>query len=401
MQEGQVRNFRLEMPTTLVVGPGRFSKLGTEAAAIGRKALIVTGRSSARKLGLSERAAKMLRQEGIESTLFDEIEPNPRHSTCDRAAAIAREKGCDFVVAIGGGSAMDAAKAIAASAVMECSCWDFVERQGGQKQISGALPIIAVPTTAATGSEADSFAVITNRETNEKCSMSSGFAIPAVAILDPELHLSLPPDVTADGCVDILSHYLESYLSGEDDCSVQDRVTEGLMNVVFEWGPVAYREGGNLRARRELQYASTIALTGLPSNGRGGVWVMHDIEHALSGHYDIPHGLGLAIVIPRVMRFILDAVPHRLARFGVHCFALPDGESEAAAGAAIGAFVDWLALIDRDISLADVGIGDEKFELMAEDVIRNCTVDGRYDYVVDLGRAGIVEILRMCLEPNR
>jgi alcohol dehydrogenase YqhD (iron-dependent ADH family) len=392
-----VRNFRLSIPTTFIVGPGRFSKLGSEAAAIGRKVLIVTGRSSARKLGLTDRAVHLLNQAGIESVVFPEVEPNPRHTTCDRGAALAVDEQCDVIVAIGGGSAIDAAKAIAVTAAMGRSCWDFVGREGGRAEVTAALPVIAVPTTPATGSEADSFAVISNWDTHEKWGINSDLTVPAVAILDPELHLSIPPDVTADGCVDILSHYLESYLSGDDDCSVQDRLTEAMMNVVFEWGPIAYRDGSNLRARRELQYAGALALTGLPSNGRGGNWPMHDIEHTLSAHYDIPHGRGLAIVIPRMMRFILDAVPNRLALFGRRCFGIDGMDEKAAAFAAVDAFVGWLAGIDRDLSLADLGIGKEKFKVMADDVIRNCAEGGRYDYVVTLDSDAIVEILRMCL----
>ncbi|HUX06696.1 MAG TPA: iron-containing alcohol dehydrogenase [Acidobacteriota bacterium] len=395
-----MQNFRLSIPTTMVVGPGQFSTLGEEAAAIGKKVLVVTGRSSARRTGLLDRAVDLLNEAGVESVVFGEIEPNPRHTTCDRAAEIARAEGCDVIVALGGGSPMDAAKAIAASAVTGRSCWDFVNRVGGRAEISGALPIIAVPTTAATGSEADAGAVITNWETNEKCPMFSLLTIPAVAILDPELHLSLPPDVTADGCVDILSHYLESYLAGEGDCGVQDRITEGLMNVVFEWGPVAYRDGSNLRARRELQYASTWALTGLPNKGRGGAWPMHAIEHALSGHYDIAHGRGLAIVIPRIMRFVHEAVPNRYAQFGTRCFGIPQGNQNSMAKAAIDAFVTWLESLDRNLTLGDVGIGEEKFEVMAEDVLRNYGDGRKFDYVVELDKKAIIEILGMCRKPN-
>lgn len=396
-----MQNFRLNIRTTMVAGPGQFSALGDEVAAIGKKALIVTGRSSARRTGLLDRAVTLLDQAGVESVVFEEIEPNPRHTTCDRAAEIARDGGCDVIVAIGGGSPMDAAKATAASTVMNRSCWDFVNRAGGRAEITGALPIVAVPTTAATGSEADAGAVITNWETNEKSPLFSPLTIPTVAILDPELHLSLPPDVTADGSVDILSHYFESYLAGEDDCGVQDRITEGLMNVVFEWGPVAYADGGNLRARRELQYASTLALTGLPNGGRGGRWPMHAIEHALSGHYDIAHGRGLAIVIPRVMRFAHKAVPHRYAQLGARCLGVAEADQERPmASAAINAYVAWLDRIDRNLTLGDVGIGDEKFETMADDVLRNYGDGKNFEYVVDLDKDAIVRILRMCQKPN-
>jgi alcohol dehydrogenase YqhD (iron-dependent ADH family) len=173
------------------------------------------------------------------------------------------------------------------------------------------------------------------------------------------------------------------------------------MNVVFEWGPVAYRDGRNLRARRELQYASTLALCGVPNNGRGGRWPMHALEHALSGHYDIPHGRGLAIVIPRIMRFSYKAVPHRYAQLGERCFGITEGDVKRRAGDAISAFVNWLDGIGENLTLGDVGIGDEKFETMAEDVIRNYGDGKTYSYVVELDKAALVEILHMCREPNQ
>ncbi len=395
-----MNNFRLHIPTAIVFGPGVFENLGVETAAIGRKALLVTGRTSARKLGLTERAVRLLEKAGIEAVLYEEIEPNPHHDTCDAGAELARRDGCDAIVALGGGSTMDAAKAIAAAASTGRSCWDFTIGSHPRADITAALPIVAVPTTAATGSEADHGAVITNWDTKEKCPLFSPLVIPRVAICDPELHLSIPPDVTADGCVDILSHYLESYLAGEDDCGVQDRVAEGLMNVVFEWGPVAFRDGSDLRARRELQYASTLALTGLPNAGRGGTFPMHAIEHSLSGHYDIAHGRGLAIIIPRMMRFIADTVPQRLAQLGRRCLGVDAQDDRRAADLAIEAFVRWLDGIGENLKLGDAGIDDEKFEAMAEDVLRNYSDGSLFPYVVPLDKAAIVEILQSCRKPN-
>ena len=394
-------NFRLTLPTTLVFGPGEFSRLGVETAAIGRKALIVTGRSSARKLGYLQRAEEMLEKSGVDSIVYDHIEPNPRHDTCDAGAKLAREEGCDVIVALGGGSVMDAAKAIAASAVSGRSCWDYTNGAENQVAIEGAIPILVVPTTAATGSEADGLAVITNSETLEKCVLFGVDVFPKVAICDPKLHLAIPPDVTADGCVDIFSHYIESYVSGEADCGVQDRIAEGLMNVVFEWGPVAYQNGQNLRARRELQYASALALSGLPSQGRGGSFPMHAIEHSLSGHYDIAHGRGLAIVNPRVMRYTYKVIPHRYAQFGRRCFGITESDDLKASESAINAFIGWLDSIGENLTLGDVGIGDEKFDVMAEDVVRNYGNGKVMPYLVPLDKAAIIEILQMCREPNK
>jgi alcohol dehydrogenase YqhD (iron-dependent ADH family) len=262
------------------------------------------------------------------------------------------------------------------------------------------LPIITIPTTAATGSEANTNAVITNWETHEKCPLINKKLIPKVAICDPELQTSIPPKTTADGCVDIISHGFESYFNGDDDCTVQDRITEGLYNVVFEWGPVAYRNGTNVRARQELMYASTLILSGLANSGRGGAWPMHTIEHAISGHYDIPHGRGLAIVIPRYLRFIIDTIPHRLAQFGRNCFNLAETDEKSMAAAAVVQLVEWFDKIGENITLRDVGIGDEKFEAMTDDILRNFGTDGVFDNIVPLDRDSLMTIFAMCLEPN-
>ena len=156
----------------------------------------------------------------------------------------------------------------------------------------------------------------------------------------------------------------------------------------------------NLRARRELQYASTLALSGIPNNGRGGKWLMHAMEHALSGHYDIAHGRGLAVVIPRIMRYACKTVPHRYALLGERCFGITDGGEMEKAEAAISAFVRWLDGIGENLTLGDLDIGDEKFETIAEDIVRNYGDGRKFTYVMDVDREALIEIYRMCLEAN-
>jgi alcohol dehydrogenase YqhD (iron-dependent ADH family) len=393
-----MKYFRLSLPTTIVFEPGAFSRLGRETAAVGKRALLVSYADVGPLAALLGKAVGSLRSAGVEVVTYEAVEPNPRLDTCDRGAELLRESDCDLIVAIGGGSAIDASKAISAAAANGRSCWDFCRRPGGLAPLKAAVPIVAVPTTAATGSEANCEAVISNPHTREKCVLGNPLLAPRVAICDPKLHLSIPREATADGCVDIISHCLESYLSGEPDCSVQDRLTEGVMNVVFHWGPVAVENGGDLRARRELQYAALLGISDLIHAGRGGTWLMHNIEHAVSGHYDIPHGRGMAVVIPRVMRkLFLKHVPNRLALLGRRCFGLDIDDDQQAAEAAVDAFIVWLASIGRDLSLSALGIGREKFEAMADDVIRNDGDGIHYHSVVDLDHTAIVDILQASL----
>lgn len=395
-----MENFRLHMPTQLMVGPDSFEQLGRATIAYGNKALLVTGKSAARELGHLDRALELLKKEGVEVVVFEGIEPNPRHSTCNQAAAIVRQENLNIIVALGGGSVMDAAKAISAAAVSGYNCWDHCFHANGFMKVTGALPIITVPMTAATGSEANAAAVITNWETNEKCALIDPKLVPVVAICDPVLHTTVSAETTADGAVDILSHGIESYFNGHDDCSVQDRITEGLFNVVFEWAPEAYANGKNIRARRELQYASTLMLMGIANNGRSGAWPLHAMEHALSGHYDIPHGRGLAILIPRYLRYIIDTIPHRLAQFGQNCMAIEDADDMSMAEASLESLVDWLSDLGLDITLGDVGITNEKFEVMADDILRNNTEDGVFANIVPLDKKALIEIFELCLQPN-
>ncbi len=394
-------NFQLSLPTRIVFGPGRFSSVGDVAAEFGSRALIVSYAAPGPLAATINKANELLKAAGIEVVSYEAIEPNPHHDTCDGGAALLRESCCEMIVAIGGGSAIDASKAISAAAANDGSCWDFCRRPGGLAPMEAAVPIIAIPTTAATGSEANGEAVISNPHTHEKCVLASPLVAPRVAVCDPELHLSIPREATADGCVDIISHCLESYLSGESDCALQDHLTEGVMNTVFEWGHVAVEDGGNLRARRELQYASLWGISDLIHGGRGGTWLMHNIEHAISGHYDIPHGRGMAIVIPRVMREVfLENVPKRLALLGNRCFDIRGGDVLETASRAIDAFVGWLGCIGRDLSLSDVGIGGDRFTAMAEDIVRNDGDGSHYQSVVKLDRSALVEILEACLQRN-
>lgn len=396
-----MQSFELHMATRLIVGEGVLDRLGREAARLGRRALVIAGQGSARRLGWIDRALERLEQAGLTATVFEGIEPNPRHTTCDHAAEIFRDTGMEMIIALGGGSVMDAAKAIGAAAVSKKSCWDHCFHAGGHVPVEGCPPIITMPMTAATGSEANGAAVISNWETREKCAVINHHLIPRVALCDPRLHASVPAETTADGCVDILSHGIESYFNGDADCGVQDRITEALFNIVFEWGPVAVRDGANLRARRELMYASTLMLNGLANSGRGGAWPNHDIEHALSGHYDIAHGRGLAIIIPRYLRLVADTIPHRLAQFGARCLGVPSGDERTMAAEALDRFVTWLEGIGRDITLADVGIDDRKFGQMADDILRNNADGAVYHNIVPLDRATLIGLLQACQRPNR
>lgn len=361
-------------PTRIIFGVGEFARLGEEAAKIGKHALLVTGKSSARRLGFTDRATEMLQQAGMKVTLFDEIEPNPRTTTIDRAAELARKEGCDLVIALGGGSPMDSSKAIAVAATNDGQFWEYVlpGQPDKRRQAQRALPIITVPTLAATGSEANSGGVFTNWDTKEKAGFFSPLVFPRLAIIDPELTVAVSPDYTGDGGIDIISHGLERYFSSSVLAPVQESFIEGIVRTVMTYLGRAMKNGGDLEARTHLSWASTVVLQGIVGAGKIGGFPLHAMEHALSGHYDISHGRGLAILFPALMRFTAEKYPEPYAQFAQRVFfADIAGMSKAAAAEkGIGLFEDWMESVNMRLRLSVVGISDEKLELMADDVLR-------------------------------
>ncbi|MDH4100427.1 MAG: iron-containing alcohol dehydrogenase [Nitrospirota bacterium] len=366
-------NFEFHLPTRIIFGNGSFSKFAAETARVAQKVILVTGRGSVRQLGLLDKALQLLERAKVEVVIFDRIEPNPRAHTIDEGAAIAGAEKCGAVVALGGGSAMDAAKGIALVAASGGSVWDYVRKGPGiMRPLSSALPIITVPTIAATGSEANSGAVITNEATKEKGVIFGKPLYPVTAVIDPALTASLPPNLTADGGVDILCHLLESYFTGNNESPIQDRITESIARVVIEETPKAVRNGGDLSARANLSWASTLALSGIPESGRMGSFPLHGIEHSLSGHYDISHGRGLAILLPVLMDYTCAKRPERYTQLGERVFGLDlsGATPEEGARQSIAVMRQWLEGLGIELTLRSLGINEERFEQMANDALR-------------------------------
>ncbi|KEO81065.1 iron-containing alcohol dehydrogenase [Tumebacillus flagellatus] len=387
-------DFQLHMPTRIVFGRGEVHKVGAEAARIAGKALVVTGRSSTRKTGVLQKVLDSLASAGVEAVVFDRIEPNPRTNTVDEGGRIAREQNCGLVIGLGGGSAMDAAKAIAAVALSSIPSHEYItgNQTGRWKEllpVMEALPIMTIPTLAATGSEANAGGVLTHEPTKEKGGVSGPALYPKVAIIDPELTFTVSPEYTADGAVDMFTHLYEAYLVGEEDAHVQDFVSEGLMRAAVEWGPVAVKEPENYEARAALMWASTLALMGIPNSGRGGAFPVHAMEHTLSAWFDISHGRGLAILAPAYFRVVAEDRPHRIARLGRNVFGVQEADDRVAAEKTIKAMIDWFKSMNVYLKLSHVGITQDSLKPMAADAVR---VGGR--------GAGFIQATRELREPD-
>ena len=395
-------NFEFTLPTRIVFGAGELVKLGKEVKKIGRRPLLVTGRRSMRQTGILNRVLEILDQVQIKPVLFEKIEPNPRAATVDEAGQIARDEGCDLVIGLGGGSAMDAAKGIAAVAISKRPVWDHI--YSGENEtfipVRSALPIVCVPTIAATGSEADRGGVITNQDTNEKAGIFGNALFPTLSIVDPELTFSCPREYTIDGGIDIIAHVIESYFTGASEAYLQDRFSESVIRTVVKYLPLAVSNPSHLEARTHLSWCSSLALSGLINHGRGGSFPLHALEHAVSGHYDISHGRGLALLLPALMEYTMPARPEKYVEMGVNIFGLRFATEsvEHAASQSIDAMKGFLASMDRYIHFSDLGIGEERFERMADDTIKIYGQGKQYlNNPRPIDKAGILEIFQNTL----
>jgi alcohol dehydrogenase YqhD (iron-dependent ADH family) len=399
-----MKNFELWMPTRVVFGAGRLSGLGEDTAAIGTKAILVTGRRSARETGVLDRAVASLEGAGVGVTVFDRVEPNPRSATIDEGGALAAERGCDVVVGLGGGSAMDAAKGVAVAAYDPGNIWSYVAHGDPDSfvEVTRALPIVLAPTLAATGSEFNAGSVITNWETHEKALLwAAPHLFPKVSIVDPELTLTVGRDYTIDGAMDIILHVMESYFNNREITPLQDRISEGIILTVMEYFPRLLKDLGNLDARAQLSWCSAMALSGVASCGMEGLgYPVHAMEHALSGHYDISHGRGLAVLLPHWMQYSRTAAPDRFAQFSSRVMGLSRARDEgdgALAERGVAAWVAWMRDNEAYHTLGELGIDDSRFDVMAADTARIYGDGKAIGGVRPLNVSDMIEIYRMCL----
>ncbi len=394
-------NFEFHNPTRLIFGAGNLTRLGEVVKEKGSRALLVTGGGSVKRNGTFDRAVASLEQAGVAVVECSGIEPNPRITSVERGARIAREAKCDIIVALGGGSTMDAAKVIAAAVLYEGDPWDMIFH--GQEHVhipTRALPVVTVPTLAATGSEMNCGAVITNEETTEKSFIQTACLYPYAAVVDPELTLTVPKDQTAYGVTDLITHVTEAYFNGVDDTPIQDRFAEGVILTAMEWGPKAITDGNDLEARTQVQWASIVALNGWVNAGTNGGYPVHFIEHTLSAYHDITHAAGLAVVNPSWMRFSAKHRPQKFVQFAERIFGLgakdPDDLDCALQG--IDCFEAFLKGIGCPTRLSELNIDDTLIPRYAQDTLRIIhDENGNLPGCPAMNEANIIEVLKAVL----
>ncbi|MFA6901062.1 MAG: iron-containing alcohol dehydrogenase [Desulfurivibrionaceae bacterium] len=386
-----MRDFVFHNPTKIIFGQNSLDQIGGQTASVGAKALLVSGRESLKKLGVYQAVYQSLRQAGIEVIEHEGVQPNPILSHVQKGVALAQKNGIGVIVAIGG-SVMDSAKAIAAGALVGHDVWGFFK---GKKSIKGALPVIAVPTVAGSGSETNNGMVLTNEATNQKIGIGNRHLFPKIAILDPTVTFSVPPSTTAFGAVDAFSHLLEFYLNREESFSpLQNHYSAGLMKTLMAACEAALANPEDYQSRAELMWASALALNGISAAGLGRVgFPFNMIEHSLSALHNIPHGAGLAAILPGAMAFAARKNPDRLALFATQVFGVREAEQQLLAREGIRLFTGWLQKISAPTSLTDLGLSQKEIPVLAA----NTQAQARLWRLTDYSPKFVEAILWACL----
>ncbi len=362
-----MNSFIYHIPTKVYFGENQLSHLGEELAGFGKRVLMTYGGGSIKRIGLYDRVVSEIRRAGLELFELGGIEPNPRITSVRRGAEMCKEHGIDVLLAVGGGSTIDATKFMAAGACADFDPWDFLSEK--HARIDRALPIVSILTLSATGSEMDTGGVISNPETQDKIGRLDPKLLPRVSFLDPTVTYSVSPYQTACGSADMMSHILEVYFCMEKDLYMLDCFMEGMMRTIIKYAPIAMKEPDNYEARANLMWTSSWAINGFINGGKRKAWSCHPMEHELSAYYDITHGLGLAILTPRWMRYCLDETRlPKYVQFGTNVFGIdPKLPPMEIAERAIDMLADFFFnTLGLSSTLTDIGIDDQKLRLMAE-----------------------------------
>ena len=355
----------LSNPTKIIFGKEQLCQLRSELSNYGKNILVVYGGGSIKKTGLYTEVINLLHD--MDANVFElgGVEPNPRITSVRAGVNLCKEHDIHFILAVGGGSVLDCTKAIVAGATYDGDPWDLIL---DMDKVKDALPFGAIITLAATGSEMNNGAVITNWETKEKYPFRSPYTYPKFSILDPEYTYTVPLDQTVFGIVDIMSHVFEQYFHHQTGTELMDRFCESILQTVIEASPKLISDLSNYDLRASILYCGTLAQNRLLSTGIIPDWATHNIEHAVSAVYDIPHGGGLSILFPNWMEYVLDENVSRFKQLSTRVFGVnPDGkEDREIAMEGIHKLREFWISIGAPSRLSDYGIGEESIEIMTE-----------------------------------
>lgn len=388
-----MNNFIYDVPVKVYFGKDQLGNLGEELKKYGKRVLLTYGGGSIKKIGLYDKVVAEIKKAGLELFELSGIEPNPRVTSVNKGADICKKEKIDVLLAVGGGSTIDATKFIGAATFYDGDAWDILTEKA---PVTNCLPIVTVLTLAATGSEMDPGGVISNLETKDKIGYMHPMLLPKVSFLDPTNTFTVSQYQTACGSADIMSHIIEVYFNMNQDLYMLDCVAEGLMKTVIKYTPIAMKEPENYEARANLMWASSWAINGFIDGGKRQAWSCHPIEHEVSAIYDITHGLGLAILTPRWMEYTLDETTvSKFYQFGCNVFGIDkDMQPMAVAKKSIEMLSDFFFnTLGLKSTFTEIDIDDTNFSIMAEKACRGRVLPG----FKRLNQQDIENIFKMCL----
>lgn len=374
-----MENFTYSCPTYWVFGRGTQARVGelTERfAGKGATVLLHFGGNSIKRSGLYDTTVSALRERGINFVELGGVVPNPRLDLVREGIRLCREKAVSFILAVGGGSVIDSAKAIAAG--IDTENGDIWETFVSRRALKSAVPVATVLTLPATGSEMSPNTVITDEASGYKLGYGDEKLRPVFSIVNPELFFTLPPDQIANGVSDMMSHIFERYFSDTPHCEITDGLCESVLKTIIRNAPLLLENPKNYDAWAEIGFAGTIAHNNLLGLGRVQDWACHGMEHEISAVYDVAHGAGLSVVTPAWMSYILPEKSEKLAQFAKNVFGIPAASRDAdTAQAGIEALVAFYKTMGLPTTMRELGIPDDsRFEEMAKKAVLGRSSDG-------------------------
>ena len=390
-----MENFNFCSPTRIIFGKGTEERVGKETIKYGSKVLLHYGGGSIKKTGLYDRVIKSLKKEYIEVLELGGVKPNPRLSMVREGIDICRKEKTEFILAVGGGSTIDSAKTIAAGTPYKGDVWDFFS--GNNKVIKEAIPLGVVLTIPAAGSEVSPDMVITNEDGwYKKAGAGSDHLFSKFSILNPEITYTLSAKNTVIGISDIMAHIYERYFTLTKNTDLTDRLAEATLKTVINNARQVVSRLEDYDLRAEIMWSGSIAHNNLLGTGKTADWASHMIEHELSAIYDIPHGEGLAIILPAWMKYVYRSSIERFAQFAERVWNIDIylGDLERTALEGISRMEDFYKEIGLPVRLNEIGIGDDRFEEMAS----KCSEDGAVGNFKKLDRNDILNIFKLAMK---
>lgn len=387
-------NFEYYAPTKVFFGKEREKQLGEIITNYGyKKIMLLYGQGSIKRTGLYDDIVNSLKAQNIQIIEKAGVEPNPKIEFVRDAVKLAKAEKVELILAVGGGSVIDAAKYTALGAVCDCDVWDFVE---GKQKPTSALPVGCVLTIAAAGSEMSWSAVVSDLSVNMKRGLASDLIRPLFAICNPELTYTVSPYQTACGISDILSHTIERYFTPCDDTEITDSIAESIMRSVISAAKVVMENPNDYDARANIMWASSLSHNNLTGCGRINALPVHQLEHALSGEFDsVAHGAGLAMLFPAWAKYVYKHNISRFARFARNVWGITQSDDTLAAEQGITAMADFFKSIGMPAKLEDFGIQESSIERL----VNLCTFNNTrtINSVINLGEKEVREIFKLCI----